>query len=254
MNYDEYRELRHARPYKLKLKSGPNFLFYFGERHSFDPADTQWTEERDFWNEFIQETKGLKKIIFTEGGLRPVEATEEQAIVKHGGMGLATFWGEQEKIQRHSPEPDESYERAELEKHFLKEHIQYYYFARVVHQWGLQKEYGEGFGPYIQRYLEGDKKESNWLNFDFSLEAMKRIHVKMFGKEFDENDTEFFYEIINPVFLKTEINKVSRASSEIRDEYIVQQIKKYMDEGYSIFAQYGCSHVVMQEPLLREIL
>jgi hypothetical protein len=82
---------------------------------------------------------------------------------------------------------------------------------------------------------------------------MKKIHKELFNREFDECDTQFFYDASNPVVIKSDVNKVSAGSSIIRDEYIVNQIQRYMNAGYSIFAEYGCSHVVMQEPRLSEI-
>jgi hypothetical protein len=45
----------------------------------------------------------------------------------------------QENIKVFSPEPDEAYERSELEKEFPRDAIQYYYFARMVLQWGRHK-------------------------------------------------------------------------------------------------------------------
>ena len=253
LTYKQYSTIKHKTPYTLLLNSGPNYLYYFGERHLFKPIDAQWDELKIFWNDFLEKTKGQKRIVFTEGGIRPVEETEEDAIVKHGGMGLVTYLANKENIERHSPEPDEKYERAELEKTFSRDMIQYYYFARLVLQWGKKNDPKPDFNEYMTVYLENDKKESGWDDYDFSLDNMKKIHSDLFSSNFDENDTNFFYDVSNPVVIKSEINKVSAASSVIRDEYIVGEIQKYINDGYSIFAEYGCSHVVMQEPALREL-
>lgn len=250
MTYEEYSKTQHKTPYTVVIQSGINFLYYFGERHSFNPNDEQWVEEKKFWKDFLDKTKDTKRIVFIEGGKRSYEENEKQSIITNGGMGLATYLAKQEGIETYSPEPNEKYERNELEKKFSKEEIEYYYFARVVHQWGLTQEPKPDFQEYINRYLLGDKKESGWTDFDFSLEAMKKIHSNLFQTRFDENDTDFFYGIVNPVVPKTIINRVSALSSDIRDRYIVGEIKRYISDGYSIFAQYGCSHVVMQEPLL----
>lgn len=253
LTYEQYSKTRHETPYTLVLQSGQNFLYYFGEKHSFDPADTQWATEKKFWNDFINATQNTKRIVFIEGGIRPYEESEEQSIIKHGGMGFATFLAHQEGIVIHSPEPNEKYERDELEKTFSREEIQYYYFARVVHQWGRKQEPKPDFEEYINRYLQRDQQESGWNDFDFSLEAMEEIHHNLFQAEFNKHDTSFFYSVVNPVVPKTVINNVSAMSSNIRDSYIINEIKKHIADGYSIFAQYGCSHVVMQEPALREL-
>lgn len=235
------------------LKSGLNFLYYFGERHLFKPVDPQWGELEVFWEDFIEKTKNQKRIVFTEGGIRPVEESKEQSIIKHSGMGLVTYLANKENIEVYSPEPDEKYERIELEKVFSRDTIQYYYFARMVLQWGKNNDPKPDFIKYINGYLDNAKKKSDWSDYDFSLDNMKRIHSELFAYSFDENDTDFFYNVSNPVVIRSEINKVSAASTVIRDEYIVGQIDRYINEGYSIFAEYGCSHVVMQEPLLREL-
>ena len=47
---------------------------------------------------------------------------------------------------------------------------------------------------------------------------------------------------------------VLRAISFKREDYIVGEILRYIENGYSIFVEYGESHLVVQEPLLREIL
>ncbi|MEN9605018.1 MAG: hypothetical protein RJB39_703 [Candidatus Parcubacteria bacterium] len=101
---------------------------------------------------------------------------------------------------------------------------------------------------------EMDRETSEWADFDFSLEAMKKVHTEFFGIPFDQNDGRFFYNLIDPTQSKTIFNKISRITSEIRDRYIVKEIEKYVHQGYSVFVQYGASHAVMQEPLLREIL
>ena len=254
MTWDEYKDTEHDIPYVFILDMGFNSLYYFGERHSFDPEDVQWTLVKKVWNVFLQATDNKKRIVFIEGGKRPIEADETQSILKHGGMGLATYLAHQAGIETFSPEPDEAWERSQLEKEFSREQIQYYYFASIVHQWGCKLDPKPPFEKYASSFLKSDEKVSGWTNIDFSLDSMKKIHASIFNTTFDENNTDFFYNAVNPVELQTVINRISRASSAIRDAYIVSKIEEYSKNGYSIFAQYGCSHVVMQEPLLREVL
>jgi len=254
LTYNEYSKLKHEIPYKLVIKSNDNYLYYFGERHSFDPKDSQFDVVLDFWNDFIIKTEGKKRIVFVEGGLRPVETDRDFSILNHGGMGYVTHLANKVDIQTYSPEPDEAYERNELEKKFTKDQIQYYYFARVVYQWVRKQEPKPLFEKYIGKFLEMDKLRSGWVDYDFSLENMIRIHEELFKVRFDKNDTDLFYSIVNPVIINHVINDVSANSGYVRDEYIVKMIKQYIEVGYSIFAEYGCSHVVMQEPLLRKVL
>lgn len=252
MSYNEYQHKRHSIPYVYTLETSGNHVYYFGESHSFDPEHPQWLGEKIFWNDFLKNTEGKKRIVFIEGGERSISENEKEAIINYGGMGLATQLAHKADIRRLSSEPDEKYERSELEKNFTKEEIQYYYFARVVHQWH-RKNPRPDFEEYMNRYLEDDKKESGWADFDFSLDAMKKIHSDIFHEEFDMNNVDFFSKASNPTKGISVVNAVSRGSSTIRDTYIVEQISKYVREGYSIYIQFGATHAVIQEPLLREL-
>jgi hypothetical protein len=253
MSYEEYAKIEPKVPYAITIRSEDSYLYYFGERHSYDPKNPQWEELKKFWDDFLKQTEGQSRIAFIEGGNPPTATNEEEAILKYGGGGLVAYLAKESDIPTFSPEPNETIERAELEKKFSREVIQYYYFARVVHQWGLQNPKPD-FWQYITRYLDGDKRNSGWNDFDFSLDNMRAIHQKLFNNNSDEEDQKFMGDVSNPISQETEVNKVSRASSEIRDLHIIEMIKKYLIEGYSIFSVYGYSHVVMQEPLLREIL
>lgn len=253
LTYEKYAETPHPIPYKLVLKKNGTSLHYFGEKHTYEPKHPQWDVLKNFWSRFLEETAGRKRVVLIEGGIRPVAGDEEQAIIEYGGMGLLTYLANKEGIEVFSPEPDEKYERAQAEKHFPRDVIQYYYFARVVLQWNRKSEPKPDFVGYITRYLESDREESGWDDYDFSLDHMKSIQMELFYRQFDEHDEKFFYDASNPVIIQSDVNKVSALSSIIRDQYIVDQIQKYMQDGYSIFAEYGCSHVVMQEPALREM-
>jgi hypothetical protein len=254
MTNDEYSKIRHKTPYIYKIKNGKQFLYYFGERHSFDPKHTQWPEQKKFWFDFVKKTEGQKRVAFVEAGRPSPKKTEEESISDAGGTGLVIFLATKQKMEICCPEPDRTFEMHELEKQFSREEIEYYYFARIVHQWGRIPEPKPKFEEYIVRFLERDKKESQWTNFDFSLDNMKIIHKKLFGKRFDLNDSDFFRDLVTPVELKTIINKVSRASGDVREGHIVNEIHKYWKNGYSIFIEYGASHAVRQEPLLKELL
>lgn len=254
MTEDEYSRIKHKTPYVYKIQTGKQFLYYFGEKHSFNPDDSQWVQVRNFFSDFVKNTENQKRIAFVEAGRPPVKETENGSILEAGGTGLITFLASQLNIEVYCPEPSRVYEIRELEKQFSREEIEYYYFARIVNQWGRIPDPKPKFEEYVSRFLERDEKNSGWNDFDFSYENLKRIHRNMFKAEFNENNSSFFRELVTPVDLKTTINKVSRASGVIRENYIINEISKYWDNGYSIFIEYGSSHAVIQEPLLKEML
>ena len=102
--------------------------------------------------------------------------------------------------------------------------------------------------------MDRDKKMSGWTDFDFSLNNLKIIHKNMFGTDFNQENTNFFGKIVTPIKTETIINKVTRKSGELRNEYISKEIQKYWNDGFSIYIQYGASHAVIQEPFLKEII
>jgi hypothetical protein len=253
LTYEEYSKINHPTPYFYKIKSGDSFLYYFGEGHSFDPQNKQWETMKGFWAEFLKDTENKKRIVFIESGNLKPKDTEEQTIIEMGGGGLATFLAFQNGISTFCPEPDFKEQFAGLEKQFSHEEVAYYYFARTVSQWH-RKNPKPDFEVYMKYFLKRNKKESGWEDINFSVGGMIKIHGNIFGTQFDQNDEKFFREISSPVELKTVINKVNRALTNFRDEYIVEKIKEYVKNDYSIFSEYGSGHTIVQEPLLREIL
>lgn len=259
MSYKEYIDKDFTNPYCYVIKS-PDFsraLYYFGEAHSFDPDFPQWDELRSFWREFLA-TAGQKRVALVEGGVRDVWPTEREAILEDGGMGLLAYLAAREGIQTLSPEPDDAFERAELEKRFSRDEIQYYYFARMAHQWMRKEDQKPDFVMYMKRSLESDKRKSGWKGYEFSFEHMMKVHERIFGSPldpFDKKTEALIYGAINPARLPGGIvNAVSRASSEVRDLFIAGEIERLWKEGYSIFANFGSAHPIMQEPLLRDRL
>ncbi|MDP1625059.1 MAG: hypothetical protein Q8L64_04790 [bacterium] len=239
MTYEEYRNFKHETPYILRIKTPKSRLFYFGERHSFDPASEQWRVSKELWAEFLADKSPLK-IALVEGGRRKSFATEKESIEHDGGMGLVTFLATQNGIETASPEPSEAFERAEIEKRgFSRDEIQYYFFARVVHQWVRKLDPKPDFDFYMNWSLKADEMSSGWTGYDFSLDHMKMIHEKLFSKPFSIEEKGLFFETTNPTDEKrNRINQVSIASGEVRNLYIIERIAEYLNDGYSVFAQW----------------
>src|SRR3989344_6452645 len=116
MTQDEYARLKHKVPYVYKIKNDNQFLYYFGEKHSYDPKDKQWIEVRNLWDEFIKETKNTKRVVFYEGGRTGKWDNEIEAITNAGGTGFITYNASKLNIEIFCPEPDRKYEYVELEK------------------------------------------------------------------------------------------------------------------------------------------
>ena len=165
-------------------------------------------------------------------------------------VNLATKAG----VDIFSPEPPDPFRFNELLKHFQKEEIAYYGFARVCYQWNKMTEKPD-FETYMHGFFERDKRESGWSDFDFSTANMAKIQQKLFDTKFDKEDRQFFHDIVNPTTEKSVINKISRFEDEtFRDGYILEQFENYWNKGYSIFAVYGSSHAIRQEPVLNGLV
>ena len=254
MSQDEYSRIQHEVPYVYKIQNRTQILYYFGERHSRDPNDEQWTKAKQMWNEFVEKTNNQKRVVLFEGGNSYKRNDEVEAITEAGGTGFITYLASKQNIEVFCPEPDRKYEYDELEKSFSREEIEYYYFARIVAQWWRNQDPKPEFEKYIAHYLKRDEEKSSWKDFDFSLDGMKKIHKNLFNTEFNLDDRNFFSKIASPVGTETIVNKVCRASGDVREECITKKIFEYWDNGYSIFIEYGSGHAVREEPLLREKL
>lgn len=237
------------------LSKAGQYLNVMGVEHINNPKHEQFNELRRYWKNFLKKTSGKDRLVCVEGRLRSV-ATDELSAIAHGGEAdWIAFAAHQAEVKAVCPEPDGSKERQELLKLFAKEEIQYYYFARIVHQWHQIPEPKPDFKKYIHPFLKSDKKEARWNDFPFTLDAMKRIHDDLFKTDFNYNDAKFFAGIVNPYYPKrSAINRIAQRSGEIRDEQMLKNIKSYWNKGKSLFIVFGSWHVINLEPEIRKLI
>ena len=253
MSFEKFNSTQTTSPYIFKYEKSGQCIFYFGSKHSYDPNNDEFNMLEAFWRDFLIETKDKNRIAFEEGGRRPYIDNKNEAISKYGEMGYLVHLATNEKIELFSPEPPEPFRFSELLKTFPKEAIAFHDFARACSQWNSMVNKPD-FDTYIDGFLSGDKRESGWIDFDFSIQNMAKIQKDLFGTELDKNDKKFFYDIINPTTKKTIINEISRfEDEEFRDNYILEQIEKYWNMGHNIFIVYGSSHAIRQEPAIRTL-
>lgn len=252
MPYEVYSKREHPIPYTFVVKKNNQCLYYFGSTHTYDPKHPQFEILERFFAEFLQSTNGQNRIMLVEGGTRSVKENKEEAILEGSEMHYAVYLADKEGVPSSSPEISDKLKFEKLLEKYTKEEIAYFDFAQICYQWNNMTEKPD-FEEYINQFLKRNQEDVGWNDFDFSIENMKLIQNKIFGREFNKSDKQFFYDIVNPTIEKTIINKISREDSDIRDHYILDQIEKYWNEGKSMFIIYGCSHAVMQEPVLRTL-
>src|SRR3989338_3587471 len=115
-------------PFVFEIKKSGQALFYFGANHSRDPNNHQYPLLKNYWNNFLLETKGHERILLIEKKLLEVSENEEIAI-KTGSEGrLTTMWAHREGILVACPEPKYSEFLPQLLKQFSIEELAYYEF------------------------------------------------------------------------------------------------------------------------------
>jgi hypothetical protein len=244
--FEKYQEIGNNYPYFYELKNSNNILCFIGAKHSNDPNDPQFEIIKNHFDNFVKKTEGKNRLILIEGGVMPLCENEENSIQQFGEPGFAVYLSSKVNIKVICPEPDESLETAKLLEKFSKDEIAVYYLCNIVSQWQRINS-KENLDDYTAKYLGYYFYKSVWQGFDFSLTNLKKLYQKVLGKEFNENDREFIYE-----FVKPSDTNISGASSDIRDEFILNQIKELWNKN-NLFIVYGSGHAIRLESALRKV-
>lgn len=248
---EQAAELYKQPPYIIAVIKGKQELLYFGSEHANDTKHPQYPLLARYWAEFLTESEGLDKVALVEGGERNLKKSLKATIEFNGEAGWLTWHAHKAGIECRSPEPDDKEHTRELVDIYGEDAVMHYYFMRDVNQW---QRYGQPDG--YEEYFWFVKEWQKIYGFigKVTLASLERIHRDITGKDFDKDDQELSYELGNPYESLAVTNAVSAASSRLRDLHIAGELQRYWNEGKSIFAVYGHSHVVEQEPLLRQRL
>ncbi len=266
MSFEDYANFEHAQPYIYSLEKDDKKLTYFGARHSHNPNDPMFDEIEENFN------TAQPKLVIVEGinnleenKDRVIEylskETPEQAIERGGESRFALKLAAEKGIDMQCPEPKMNKEIKFLEtQSFSREAIFAFYLYRTMNQyWRLDKEKRPSIEEYLKPYLDEFKNDAGWEDFEFSAEHLELIGREIWGDKGLLDNPKFAADRIDPVpwpekqTEQTMINQVARASSQYRDEYIVEKIKEALKQKGNVFVVYGASHAVMQEPAMRAI-
>lgn len=235
-------------PYFFSTKKNNHTLFYLGVRHSWDPADKQFIIIKEKFLDFLKIAK--RPLVIVESRNWKISDTETDAIIKGGETDFMALLCYQNNIPIVCFEPDRGSEMNILLEQFSKEQIEYYYFARNIAQWHRLTQKPE-INSYLLKFLQRDEKISNWHDFLFSIEHLKKIHKQFFGTELNFNDAEFFKKIENPTREDNPFKEVVRASGNYRDQTVVNGIKNFWIQGHDLFIVYGEGHARSHKKILR---
>jgi hypothetical protein len=235
----EYKEHAWVPNYSFKIEKLDQILYYFGANHSRNNVDVQYEKLRTYWKEFLTKTEGINSIVLVEGGLRRLHPDEGTAIREDAEAGFITLLAHDAGVETYCPEPGLDSQNQYVLASYPREELEYYYFARMVSQWNRIPEPR----PRIEEYVKGT-----------SFEEMKRTHLKITGKKFDENDKEIFALLSDPTKESNPLHKLIQTFGAYRNAFIVQEIERLWSEGKNLFVVYGGAHAILQEPALRTLL
>lgn len=247
MSFETFQATEHKIPYSFKLIKPDQCLFYFGSNHSHDPKNEQYPALTDLWNEFLQQTHGKNCIVLIEGGLRNIQKTQTQTIIKDGEAGYATFLAHQASIPCICADPDDAYLKTELLKQFNVDEINYMRFTDIWHQFNevAKNDASLNFKKYLQKF-------HNFLGKK-NLKYFQNLHQQFFHEPFDVNNETNIRDTINLKNSDHIIGKIHHQNNVLRDEFIINQIQKLIMQGKNIFIVFGATHAMMQEPAIKNI-
>jgi hypothetical protein len=254
MSYEKYSKVRHETPYFYSLKSDNQLLYYFGTNHSQDPNNPQYNLLMEKWNKFASESNGMKTAVIIESfEISTQEDSIEKSIRRYGERGTGAYLASQNKSLLVFGEPGAKKVVAHLLKKYSKEEVLLFFESIAINFWYKNKS-EKSLQEFLSSHTDKYRRLLNWPDLIISTDLIKDIYKKIFNQELDINDEKIFSRITSPVGTGSRINELSRSQSMYRNEYILNQIEKYWDEGYDIFIIYGAGHAVMQEPAIRSLI
>ena len=242
VSWEEYQRRRNFEPYVLELDGDTGSLLYFGVLHTQHANSPQIHEIKKRWREFRPD------VVFTEGGIWPLEISLKTAVEKHGEQGLVRYLCRRDGIIIKSLEPRREQETFLLLKHFSAEQIKVFYILR---QALLQRIMGREINDirYVHRIL---KRLSAGPFAKTKLNTIRHFELcvsHMFpGLENWRLIPESYFYSSEP---GSWLSRMFRMVNDIRNHSMIRKIMKQVKRGKRVFAVAGRSHVVMQEPVLR---
>jgi hypothetical protein len=236
-------------------------LTFFGTEHNNNINNKQWKILEREWREFVKNTQPEKRVVFLEGGFRVISdlkyLDENRKIIglevvqRYGESGAWFYFSQDDQKEVIFVDPKFNDEAEYLLKKFDKNIVAYYFFARY-------------FGSYINKqnitFDEALKQavatthDRTHESFSGIIDDYKKIHQQFFSHELDESQIEVVRKASWPIRYDSPSNEVARQSTMFRNKYILEQIKKYWEQGKNIFILFGAGHAVAQKPVLCDFI
>lgn len=242
VSWKEYNRHPRENPYILELESPSGSLIYFGVFHSTDKVHNQFRIIEDKWRQFRPE------VAFSEGGIWPLERSKDLSISRHGEQGLLRYLSERDGVKLKSIEPRRIQEAIHLSRYFCIQKIKVFYILR---QAVIQRMLNKPMDDSHVTHILADFDKPPFCNVCPTSAANFRNHVaKLFPELGDWRDIpeHWFYSLPAHPWLP----RMFRMVNEFRNQFMIRKVLKQVKKGKRVFALVGRSHVVMQEPVLRD--
>lgn len=244
VSWTEYNSMPRENPYVLELDFPKGSLFYYGVFHSTDKGNRQFREIEKKWKEFSPD------VVFSEGGIWPLENSMELSITRHGEQGLLRYLSRRDGVRVKSIEPKRIKEAIYLAKYFSVQKIKVFYILRqAVIQRMLNKPMN---GSHVRKIL-GYFDQRPFCNIEpVSVEQFNKFMAGLFPElpEWKDIPETWFYSQPSHPWLP----RMFRMVNDFRNRFMVKKMIKEIKKGKRVFAVVGRSHVVMQEPVLRSMV
>jgi hypothetical protein len=251
MTFAEYRDITHPVPYILTGASAQGQLLYYGAAHVYEADHPQIAEIQRRW-EVFRPTYALN-----EGGTPPVYDTVAETVGRNGEAALVRWLARRDGVIVETFEPSREQLAHAVGDRFTVEQQK---VSAVVRQLLLQQQRSDAsfrapdLEAEVTRVLTIIGRTPGLEGPPTTLGEFRASVARVLPQLQDWNKvpSEWFDPAAEPP--PTWINELSRASSDYRDEVIIEKVLGKVREGHRVFAVVGASHVVMQERILRSRL
>ena len=260
MTFEEYAGKKHDPVYVFNIEFGTKKVMYFGAEHSLNPESPMFSRIEEEFKKADPQIVFVEGMYFSQGGkeraIEKYKNTNRESVIKNHGESVYVFkLATDAGIEVDSPESTYKDEIDSLiEKGFSKEEIFCFYGYRQIN--GLHRLTDKSkFTEELTRYISIFQRDSQWKDFDYSVEHLEKIGKSVWGKTRGDIMTNDGYRT-TPVpppdkKLFTIINRINQEVTHFRDCNVVRRIVEALKTHDRLFIIFGSTHAVMQEPALR---
>jgi hypothetical protein len=239
MTWDRYQSTPHRWPYVVQLTTASGSLYYFGGQHTYDPSDPQIAQMEAAWNR-LKPTRA-----FNEGGDPPVVRDPEEEIRQYGEAGFLRSLAARDRVHVETLDLSRREQAAALLTRWSAEHVKTFLLQRALlpcedrADCDRETELGRIL-PIIEADTNLTAAPHNWPEFQDRLKRIARSDVTNHRAWFD------------PTQEGHPFNDMARHVEDARDLHMITVLLDAVRRGERVFAVAGGSHVVRQQPALRE--